>query len=403
MDPAAANERMRSLDIVRGFALLGVFLVNWQSPISWSGLEETVNAAAAAVLEALVVGKFYRLFALLFGVGFVLHMRRCESRGAPFVRIYLRRLAVLFVIGLAHGVLLWPNDILALFAQLGVLLLVVRRTSNRGLLLVATLCLLAAPARYYVHTDFADFLGPGESLEVDPAGSATDVTIRADAEELDPERIRREGSYPDFVAYSSRQFFRWQTDVVTRLQALREEFLMFLVGLWAGRSGLLGPRSERISWARRVFVVALLVGAGAHIIGGWLNLYADHPVHGHLAVTFRQIARAVRPAAVALAYGVGVLLAVEHFGLQKLLAPIGSVGRMALTCYLSLSALVVLTFYAFGLGLYGRVTVLGGIALATVSYAAVAAASSWWLARYRFGPAEWLWRSITYGSWQPMK
>ena len=402
MDPTTANERIPSLDIVRGFALIGVFLVNWQSLIGWTDLEGTVSGATAWLLETLVVGKFYRLFAFLFGVGFVLHMRRCKARGAPFVPIYLRRLAVLLGIGLAHGLLLWPNDILALFAQLGVLLLLVQRVPTKWLVLVGVLCLFAAPLRYYVETDFADFRAAGAAVEVEQPAAV--VATAADGPEaLDVEWVRSEGRYRHLVVWTSRYFIAWQTDLAARLQMLREEFLMFLLGLWAGRAGLVAREADRVGWTRRVFLSAFIVGVGAHLMAVWLDSYAEHAVHGHLAITFRQIARAIRPAAFSLAYGVGAFHLVERFALQRLLAPVGAVGRMALTNYLLLSVLVTLTFYSFGLGLYGDVTVVGGVAMATASYALAAWASSRWLKRYRFGPAEWLWRSLTYGSWQPLR
>lgn len=395
MYATTSRERIRSLDIVRGFALAGVFLVNFQSVIPWTGLEGTADGAAAWFLKHIVAGKFYRLFAFLFGVGFALQMRRFEDRGAPFVRIYLRRLIVLFLIGMAHGMLLWPNDILALFAQLGVLLLLIRRVSARWLIVIGIACLFAAPANYYVSTGFVDFFTVREQVQAPPPQQSISQ------EDQETERVRSEGSYRDVIAWTTRYFLDWQTNRHTRLLMLREEFLMFLLGLYAGRRRLFERAAEHAPFIRRTIMGTLAVGLLTIPMIGWLNVHAAHPVYGHLAITFRQVIIAIQPAALSLTYGLAVLQMVERFGLP--LAPIANVGRMALTNYLLLSIVVTTTFYNYGFGLYGRVTVLGGIAMAAVAYAGLAAASSWWLSRYRFGPAEWVWRSLTYGSRQPLR
>ena len=397
MHPTTSRERIRSLDIVRGFALTGVFLVNFQMVIPWTGLEATADGAAAWFLQYIVAGKFYRLFAFLFGVGFALQMRRFEDRGAPFVRTYLRRLLVLFLMGMAHGMLLWPNDILALFAQLGVLLLLIRRVSARWLIVIGIACLFAAPANYYVSTGFVDFFTVREQVQDPPPQQPIGQ------EDQETERVRSEGSYRDVIAWTTRYFLDWQTDLHTRLLMLREEFLMFLLGMYAGRRRLFERAAEHAPFIRRTILGTLAVGLLAIPMIGWLNAHAAHPVYGHLAITFRQVIIAIQPAALSLTYGLAVLQIVERFGLHRPLAPIANLGRMALTNYLLLSILVTTAFYNYGLGLYGRVTVLGGIVMAAVAYAGLAAVSSWWLSRHRFGPAEWVWRSLTYGSLQPLR
>lgn len=397
MDPTTLRQRIESLDIVRGFALTGVFLVNFQSMIPWTGLEGTANGAAAWFLQYVVAGKFYRLFAFLFGVGFALQMRRFRARGAPFVPTYSRRLLVLFAIGVAHGILLWPNDILALFAQLGVLLLLIRHVSTRWLIVVGIACLFAAPTNYYVSTGFADFFTVQEQVQRTPPSHSPDLEAR------ETQRVRSEGSYRDVVVWNTRYFLDWQTNRHTRLIMLREEFLMFLFGLHAGRRRLFERAAESAPYIRKAILGTLAVGLLMIPTIGWLTDHAANPMYGHLAVTFRQVLRAIQQAALSLTYGLTALHIVDRFCLQRLLSPIGHLGRMALTNYLLLSLLVTAAFYNYGLGLYGRVTVLGGMLMAVAAYGGLTVASSWWLRRYRFGPAEWVWRSLTYASLQPLR
>lgn len=397
--PTTRRERIGSLDIVRGFALLGVFLINWQQTIDWAGLEGTLDGSAVWFLQSMIAGKFYRLFAFLFGVGFVIQIRRFEARGAPAQRIYLRRVAVLFLFGMAHGLLLWPNDVLALYAQLGVLLLLLRRLSNRWLITVGMACLFAAPVNYYVTTGFADFRGDAEQIEYLAPLSAEERNAELEVRD----GVRSEGGYPEFVVWTSAYFLDWQTNRHVRMMMMREEFLMFLLGLYAGRCRLFGRAGEKRSRLRWAILGSFGVGLASYLMAGSVTELAIHPAHGHLAVSVRGALRAVQRAAFALLYGLTVLYLVERFDLRQRLRWISSLGRTALTNYLLLSVLVVLTFYDFGLDLYGRVSVVGGIGMAVASYVGLAATSSWWLARFHFGPTEWVWRSLTYGQLQPMR
>ena len=155
--PSEGKERIPTIDILRGFALFGVVLMNSQSMISWANLDSQSDQWVVWFYKTFIAGRFYRLFAFLFGLGFVLQMNRLESRGVTFGPIYLRRLAILLVFGLLHGFFVWPNDILALFAQFGFLLFLIRRWSNRSIFAVIVATLLLSHIYYYASTGFADF------------------------------------------------------------------------------------------------------------------------------------------------------------------------------------------------------------------------------------------------------
>ncbi len=195
--PTSFRERIDIVDILRGFALIGVIVANFQHMISWDYPSGTVDAATVWFLENLVSGKFYRLFAFLFGLGFALQMARLESRGVRFVPLYVRRLMILGLIGIAHGILFWPEDILALFAQFGLLLLLMRRVSNRSIAIIAIACLLAPHAYYYASTGFADFR-QGKPAAVQEQ-EAAERTKRREAREAETHRIRSEGTYREVV------------------------------------------------------------------------------------------------------------------------------------------------------------------------------------------------------------
>jgi uncharacterized protein len=154
---------------------------------------------------------------------------------------------------------------------------------------------------------------------------------------------------------------------------------------------------------RKVMWWSLLIGVATHAIAPALYDIKSHPVHGHLATTARLIVADIEPAALALFYATAVTLQIKRFKFEPRLKPVATLGRMALTNYLLLSIVVTTLFYNYGMGLYEEVTALTGVALAIVAFVLMMLTSSWWLGRFRFGPAEWMWRSLTYGKFLPIR
>lgn len=396
--PTSQDERVAIVDVLRGLALIGVILANFQGMISWDNPAGIVDPAAIWFLENVVSGKFFRLFAFMFGLGFALQMARLEARGIRFVPLYFRRLLILGLIGVAHGILFWPNDILALFAQFGLLLLLIRRVSNRALAIIAFAALFAPHAYYYASTGFADFQETAQESEL----SADEAERNRILEEREAEthRVRSEGSYAEVVTWNTEYFIRWHTNIQGQFAILAEEFLMFLLGFFAGRRRLYEDKAENTSFLRKVIWWSLAAAIAAQAAMPVLRSLGEAPAHGHLADTARYILADVRPAALALFYAAAATLLLRRFQLTQRLKLIGALGRMALTNYILLSILVTTLFYDYGFGLYGDVTAATGVACATMATILMMVTSSWWLERFRFGPAEWLWRSLTYGKRQ---
>ena len=190
---------------------------------------------------------------------------------------------------------MWPNDILALFAQLGVLLLLIRRVSNRVLFVIGIACLFAAPAHYYISTGFADFRATDEQPRIETQHADDRV-------ELETERIRSEGSYGEVVRWTAGNFLDWQTDLRTRLVMLREEFLMFLLGLYIGRRRMFERVVEETEIHSANNSVCTRCRPPGHPVISSLAEWATHPDNGHLAITFRQALLAVLAAAFSLFY-----------------------------------------------------------------------------------------------------
>lgn len=362
------RERIVVLDVLRGFALFGVLLVNMLD-FSSSALRTDTLGIRGSELDQFVdvaiaffaITKFYLLFSFLFGVGFAVQMRRMHTTNRPFVGFYLRRLLFLFLIGLAHAVLIWDGDILRLYAAAGVLLLVVRNWTDVALLRLAGGIAL---------------LGLGVFSLV-PYEAATTMTS--------PEQVRlfSEGSYFELVAYRLGQ------QVVVLDIQIPMVLVMFLVGLVVGRAGLLDQPQRYQPLLRQAWKWALPLG----LVGNALFLA------GFEAKSMWLISVGIHIGAPLLSfvYAAWVLLYADKL---RFFAP---VGQMALTNYLAQSLIATTLFYGYGFGLYDRVLPVVMLLLVVAIFAAQTMFSRYWLSRYRFGPMEWLWRSLTYGQWKPWR
>lgn len=362
------RERILVLDILRGFALFGVLLVNMLD-FSGSGLRMGTIGSRGGPLDqladlsivVLAVTKFYLLFSFLFGVGFAVQMRRMADTGRPFVGFYLRRLLVLFGIGMAHAVLIWDGDILRLYALAGLLLLLVRRLPTRVLLGLALVVALAG--LFYF----------GQ------VGS-----IQQTSEMMDPAAVQAHtsGTYGDLVQSRLAQQFVIDIQVPMVL-------VMFLLGLVVGREGLLDQPDRYQPFLRRWWKPLLPIG----LIGSLLLLIGFAESDNWLI----SIGVSVGAPALSFVYASAVLLNADRL---RWLAP---VGQMALTNYLSQSLICTTLFYGYGLGLYDRLPPAGAALLVMLLFGAQVIISRWWMRPFRFGPMEWLWRTLTYLQPQPIR
>jgi uncharacterized protein len=371
LQPVQAGEREPALDVLRGFALFGVLIAyalwNLGSPA-----EETygpIDRALNWALLVLVDTKAYTIFAFLFGLGFSIQLTRARERGAGVVPIYYRRLLALLIIGLAHALLLRNGDILVPYAVMGFFLLLFRNASNKVLALGAIIGLLFP------------YLARG-------VWELTSIPF--------PQRPDTEGM--GYFASNYAWVRYWYATAITYWPA---SLPMFLCGLYAGRLRFFEDIAACRRALRRVLVAGLCVGAVSFfsrrllflINPGWAPSF-----WGRLVVGLLWTAHSWGLAAF---YASSLLLLWQRRSWQRWLAPLGAAGRMALTNYLLQSVLIVPVCIAFGL--FDRITPSLGLLLALSVWMIQVPASVWWLKRYRFGPAEWAWRSLTYRSLQPMR
>lgn len=380
LQPLAKAERIEALDILRGFALFGVFAVNiagfaaptWVPgyiPPSWTG----IDAAAAFFTETFLSLKFFTLFSFLFGAGFAVQMGRAEASGRDFMSFYPRRLFALFCFGLLHHVLAWEGDILKLYALMGFALLLFRKTGDRGILAAAVLAWFLGSAGYV----FAEvFMNQGQVIDFDTYLAAN------------------RAAYRDGGFIAACRFRLWDLAHTSGELALSQggiAFSMFLTGLYVGRKGFLARLDRLPGLPRLVWLSGI---AGLALTALYMALPRGLP---------STIAAAFTNAALTAFYASAVLLAASAPSRARFLAPLAAGGRMALTNYVLQSVLASLAFFGYGAGLYERLGPGAWLGFVIVTYAAQLAASGWWLSRFRFGPLEWVWRGLTYGSLPPFR
>jgi len=392
--PSPTSARIQALDVLRGVAVAGILFANVLvffglfviPPDRAAALPTADRDAIALFLEnVLVSGKFYSVFSLLFGIGFGLQLARGGESALPRFK---RRLRILLAIGAIHALLIWAGDILMLYALLGFTMPWFARKSNRELLRWAVI-LLAVPTALYVAALGAWTLaGSGASPSQPESGMPANIMAIFEA-------MGRGGVKDAFVGNLVFFAARWGDLIAT--MRFPKVLGMFVLGLWAVRSGLaLAPAAHRATLVRWS-LLGLSVGLPANVIAALaLNRWPYLPPSaGGLLGT---VVQAVGVPLLALGYAATIgLLVVDGRRLISMFAP---VGRMALTNYLMHSIICVVLSYGFGLGLWWRIGASTAIAIAIAIIALQVPLSAWWLSRYRFGPVEWIWRRLTYG--QPL-
>ena len=381
LTPIDSDERLHSLDILRGLALAGMILVHFHQRLERpvTGAEDLIGWGVWILVEQ----KAWGTFAFLFGVGFAVLLRRLEARGAAVVPIYMRRLAALAVFGIIATVGL-GFSILFEYACWGFVLLLVRRWPTRRLLLLALVAACARPI-------------------VAEAGALYTWWTHAAPSPAGPNLYAMEQEAAKLQHYSALLSARWSLFVAGLPHRWRDllpgsNLTLFILGLLAVRHRVIDEPRRHV----RLIVGWMIFGAVAWALS-WtvLGRLPDVPIPGaDWPVKFGFGLLQDQWLCLGYVGGVVLLLAYRPEWTQRLRL-VGEAGRMGLTNYL-LQALVfdmIGSSYGFGVRLRPYAIAVA----APVMFITLALLSRAWLARYRYGPAEWLWRSVTYARRQRLK
>jgi len=400
--PVSGAERIATLDILRGFALFGILVMNIQAfamvgaayinPV-FAGPMSGIDYAIWLVSHVFFDEKFITIFSLLFGAGIVLMTGRAEQSGqAGVLTLHYRRMGWLLVIGLIHAYLIWYGDILTAYAVIGMIVVLMRNWSPRNLMLAG----LGFLVLYFAIAAFMGFGITQLPLE-DIIEFEVSVWYPHDFYLLSEIAAYR-GGFLDQLPIRIEQslnmhLFVLPTDLFPYLMAV------MAFGMAAMKSGFL-----RGEWASTTYlhfaVTGLALGLPLIGLGVVMNENADWEMT--FSLYFGRMPNTLAAPLLAFAYIALVILAARRFGpaMQAVFAP---VGRMAFSNYLAQSIICTFIFYGHGLGLFMEVGRVGQILIVLAIWIAMPFWSRAWLARFRFGPAEWLWRSLVYGKAQPMR
>ncbi len=398
--PLLNNERADILDILRGFALLGILLANsavfsfyvMQNPGVTAGFSTAaIDKWLAWVHYVFIDGKFYSLFSLLFGIGFSIIFLRNKNAGRNGLTIFYRRLFVLLLFGIAHCLLIWDGDILMFYAIVGIFLPLFRNVSDKTLLILA-ICLLLSPLIF----DLLKVLSDGKLNVSKPfleAAVARDKVIGL-SEENAATWLLVNKDYKHILDWnSSGIWFGWYL----RMDSNRpvKVLAMFLLGLYIGRHQIFmqlkqfKPMLKKVQW----------LGWGLGIPAGLLHAYFEMDGKRLPAASglFDTLFYALNVAPLALGYAATIALWYVNGKMIPQLKPLRHVGRMALTNYFMQSIMAIAIYYGIGMGLGAKfgpaffMPIAIGIFFRQVIYSKI------WMTYFNYGPLEWIWRMLTYG------
>lgn len=405
--PTLGTKRIQTLDMLRGLAIFGILIVNMplmNAPLVtiisgiklWPSLPDQI---AMGIIKFLFEGKFYILFSLLFGYGFWLFLNKAMPEGRSVIPLYRRRIFYLLLFGIAHVLLLWPGDILVFYALMGFILILFRNTSDRKLVKWAV-GFLAVPI--VLTGIMVLFVYLGSSIPEVKAGmeaSFAEQQEQVTAVINNALEVYASGSFSEIVQMRLTEYAMLLPGV---LFFYPNVLAMFLLGQYAARKGYLRNPEQHLPFFRKTLRIGLVTGIPLNLL--YAGVYSLANLSQPSIYTFLvTLTIGIGGPALTLAYVSAILLMLQQGTLKCLSNKLAPVGRMALTNYLMHSIIAAILFLSHGFALYGKVSVWQGVLITIIIFAMQIPFSNWWLSRYKFGPFEWLWRSLTYGKAQPMK
>jgi uncharacterized protein len=382
------QERIISIDIMRGIAILGIFLVNmlsFHSPVLYIDPFVTWTTPSDrlfyTLIDLFIQGSFYPLFSFLFGYGFVILRERTIDKGGSFPVIAIRRLLFLMMIGWAHANYIWHGDILFTYSLFGLLLFLFIRLSGKVLLLLGLIL-------YFVPNFIITLL----MILASVISGNGEFTMANETNALASYQTYQTGSFKEI---SEQRFKDWYlvNSPGNLFFMLFSIFPMFLLGGGAAKENWL----RRVKEFKRPFQIAmgitLLIGlviksSPYWLTRSWATEYAQDMLGGPL---------------LSIAYILLIALVTyqpKGLLLLKIFAP---VGKLSFTNYLTQSIVSTMIFYSYGLGLYGEVSVVKGTVFVLVIFVCQIIFSHIWISYFRIGPFEWVWRTVTYWKWQNIR
>lgn len=382
MEPVKSPERIASLDVMRGFSLLGIFIVNmiafhspmyYYDPFSWWG--DSINRPVYWWIDVFVQASFYPLFTIMFGYGLAMQHQRAVEKGNNFYSFAIKRLGVLLIIGMIHAFIIWSGDILISYAAVGFLYIWLLRLSGKWLIILGTILFLLPQSLISFVLLAASTVDPTSVTHfnaVQDIQSSVEAYGNGSINEIFTQRL------------SDWQYANNPAAFISLVIALLP---LMMIGGGVSKMRLL----ERAREAKKTLTIILLVSLPVALA------LKTSPYWGEKNLAYSFLQDFVGGPLLSIAYMAIIALLMTFTASEKWLRPLAQTGRMSLSNYLLQSVIGTLIFYNYGLGLYGEVSLLTGTLLAAGIFILQVILSEIWLSKFRRGPIESVWRRLSYG------
>jgi uncharacterized protein len=409
LTPVHGKEREIFMDVLRGFAILGIFIANLGSGFSWYREEAHLQGPMLVpgwdnkmlfLHHMLIEGKFYSIFSLLFGWGIALQVKRGMANNMDATPVIRRRLAFMLLLGFIH-LMIWPGDIVFFYALLGFVLLPLRKFSNKSLLVLGVVLLLSPVFLYWLKMTWPVLNYPAQKLF--ETGRWIDSNVNHINSEEDFFKFVKNASWWDVLKSDISGFF-YRYGYLFFVSRIPKVLGMFLIGYVIGRSDFYRNINahKRLLYGIIIFGIVVALPAN-YLLAHYMSTANDDYFNLKTKGLYQTIAYTVGVAPLAMTYVALFILAFQTGPGKKILSFLAPAGKMAFTNYIMQSLIGNFVFLNAGLGLMGQMGPVWYTGLGIIIFALQVFLSTLWLKYFNYGPVEWIWRSATYKKWQPMK
>ncbi|NBU32618.1 MAG: DUF418 domain-containing protein [Actinobacteria bacterium] len=387
-------ERMQILDVLRGFALAGILIINAMSILAVKGSTPAFTIDIPSIDRLLqdailffVESKFFTLFSLLFGIGFAIQIQSAERQGTAFIPRISRRMIGLLVFGLLHIALLWDGDILVIYAITGSILIAFRTCSNRTIRRWV-IGLLAVPG-VLVFLVFCTTLVVRLTEAGAEALSQSDQSLAQEFANTAATQKLVESGFFEATSVRVQSYMDLLPLLLSRIPTV---LAMFLIGLYLGRSNFIRELPQKSELLKRIRFWGLSLGFSLMLLIVLATKFLPATSALVAIIEDQYLAGPI----LCLGYAAAMTLAYLRNPNRKLFIGFATVGRMALTNYLTQSLILTGLAYGWGFGLAMQLSGPQVLLISVVLFVTQILVSRLWLSKFGFGPLEWIWRCITY-------
>ncbi|MDW7615873.1 DUF418 domain-containing protein [Peribacillus simplex] len=387
-EPIQESKRIVSIDILRGLAILGIFLVNmpsFHSPLLYIDGAERWSEGWDGILyrfsDVAAQASFYPLFAFLFGFGAVILAIKSEERGISYPILFTKRLGFLLVLGCIHAFFIWHGDILINYAVFGFAFMFFYKMKGRNLILLGSVCyVLPFAILGSLFLIMGIFDREGMEMTTDSAMMKQSL------------KVYQSGTFTEIMTQRALDWYMVNNPFNAIILFL-SIFPFFLIGAGVAKQGFLQNINQYKRQLKAILIVSLLLGLSIKILP-YVTVY-------HFGTIFVQ--DYFGGPLLTIFYITAIALLAEQAGDSHLFRPLSYIGRMSMSNYLFQSIVCTAIFYSYGLGLYGTVSYTTGFVFLLALFCLQMLLSLLWMSLYKYGPVEYLWRFVTYGKKPAMR